>query len=195
MFEQLRSIIRVFMRSRYHSNILFFAVFNMVCLLLLFYITYRAKVLTNLLKFTLRLMLHCPANVLVRHDAFISVLSGNFSTKSNETVLGDDFFKQVVYELPDGILISNDSKIRTVNKSSRCHLGEKVPENVIMFFKQFDNPSIIQKISTEKVFDERIVIQKEDKTESTLEVRFNRVNEGCYLYSEMQHNKLCITNS
>ena len=72
------------------------------------------------LKFALSLLLHCQSNVIMQTQKIIDVLNGHFTSKGKEsTTRNQRFFTEVVWNLPDSIIVINNQFVITAaNKST-----------------------------------------------------------------------------
>lgn len=118
-------------------------------------------------KFALRLLLHCPANVVVSNSTITALLSGNFSSKQVDSTTRDaEFYDVIVQDMPDAILTTDmEGKILTANKASEriwgilpadllgthvMELGDKIKqENCFKFFQ--DKAQVNEQANFEKV--------------------------------------------
>lgn len=83
-------------------------------------------------KFALKLLLHCPSNVILGNRHISSILAGDFRETNLDTTTRDaDFYEQLVMEMPDSILVFDlNGNLKQANKSTQRIFGWK-PEELI----------------------------------------------------------------
>ncbi|OHT09619.1 Adenylate and Guanylate cyclase catalytic domain containing protein [Tritrichomonas foetus] len=85
------------------------------------------------LRYALRLLLHCPPNIITQNPTIMSVLSGNFRKKSNDPTNRDEkYYDSIANNMPDSIMcVIGDHmvfKIRFINQSSLRLFGKTQQE-------------------------------------------------------------------
>ena len=83
-------------------------------------------------KFALRLLLHCPGNVIVTNAHITAILAGNFSLKHTDSTTRDaEFYDVLVTDLPDSVIIANiEGSILSANKATQIVYGIE-PETLV----------------------------------------------------------------
>ena len=148
-------------------------------------------------KFALKLLLHCPGNVVVSNPSITALLSGNFQEKSiDSTNRKSDFYELLVQEMPDAIIIlDHNGIIQNVNTATHRIFGfEKdalVGQSITVLGEQFhgDNPfhgifdqrdksSNLEKMSFEKT----LVYEKPGESgQMHIEVMLTIVGENAFV--------------
>ena len=92
-----------------------------------FIILNRNLVLQQRLRFTLKLLMHCPIQVIQQSQRIMSVLAGNFDTHRTETATrGSDYFLEIINNMPDGFIVATKKEgITLMNNSAKRLFGEQ----------------------------------------------------------------------
>lgn len=108
-------------------------------------VLYLIKKEDEYMKFTLKLLLRCPANIVLTNQRIMDLISGDYNVKTEDSTLRTlQFHNEVVNKLNDVVIVVNDEdgKIASVNTSfeEMFEVSSKdvVGTNVYEFFK---NPS------------------------------------------------------
>ncbi|OHT15047.1 Adenylate and Guanylate cyclase catalytic domain containing protein [Tritrichomonas foetus] len=140
------------------------------------------------LKFALRLLLHCPAEVVIANSHINALLSGNFSEKHLDLMTRDaEFYDVLVKDMPDSVIIvSYEGIITAVNKSTKrifeIEIDNLVGQNIAVVGEKFagSNPflNIAELIETERCY----VYDGGERGQIHLEMSVTDLGEG-YLIS------------
>ena len=109
-------------------------VFIAIVLILLFfqelYITHNNLTIQKRLRFTLKLLLHCPIQAVQQSIRIMTVLSGNFDPQKVETAAkGTDYYLDIINNMPDGIIITEEGIITFMNSVAIRIFGNHSNEN------------------------------------------------------------------
>ncbi|EAY04508.1 Adenylate and Guanylate cyclase catalytic domain containing protein [Trichomonas vaginalis G3] len=144
----------------------------------------------NRQKFALRLLLHCPGNIVITNPYLAQLLAGNFKDRRNETSTGDaEFYEVLVKDMPDAILMLDmTGKILSSNNSIERIFGIKnediVNHSVIEFGNDFRNGNPFSLIETKKQltseddFEVCQVYKKKDESEVHVNLTFTVLNQN-----------------
>ena len=142
----------------------------------------------NRQKFALRLLLHCPGNVVVSNSHITALLSGNFHEKQIDSTLRDaEFYEILVKDMPDSIIICDiDGIIQTVNNATKriysVEPSELVGKHIATIGDKFNNGNPFKEIfdKTEKVNTETCLVYKDEEGNDVhLEMAFTVLGESC----------------
>ena len=135
------------------------------------FISLNLKIQRELL-FALRLLLHCPAQVVLQNGKIMNVLTGDFSkTRFETTSRSIQFFDDVVDQLPNACLILEpDARVFSVNQSG-CRLFNKEAaeirnEDVRTLLGSATCDKLNNLSSLTKQVDQRITLANSDGTDS-----------------------------
>ena len=146
-------------------------------------------------KFALRLLLHCPGNVIVTNPNITALLSGNFKEKQiDATSRRSDFYDLLLKEMPDSIIVMDLSgNIQTISNSTTRIYGysrdELVGNNISMLSEGFEGENPFAGIFDEKdkallakkSFEKTVVYKKPGEGGGTvhLELTFSVIGDNC----------------
>lgn len=92
-------------------------------------------------KFALKLLLHCPSNVILGNRHISSILAGDFRETNLDTTTRDaEFYEQLVMEMPDSILVLDlTGNIIKANKSTNRIFGWKIEDIIGKSIEELGN--------------------------------------------------------
>ncbi|OHT01476.1 Adenylate and Guanylate cyclase catalytic domain containing protein [Tritrichomonas foetus] len=138
-------------------------------------------------KFALKLLLHCPGNIIVSNSHISSILGGNFKTRQvDSTTRNSEFYDKLVKDIPDSVIICNlDGKIMSINYATErifeLEDHEIVNTNIVEFGKRFkeENPfesyfGVNQKMNCDK----EVSFVKPDGNLSKIELTINSISDA-----------------
>jgi class 3 adenylate cyclase len=133
----------------------------------------------------LRLLLHCPASVILQCPKVMSVLSGDFSTRRrDEGAKTSVFFRQVVMQIPDAILTidTGTMTITSQNTAAERLFGDKtIGTRVVDFFgPHWTGPTgtILAIGADSKGVTEALIFRKDDTTTVNLETTVHTMSDS-----------------
>ena len=102
------------------------------------------------LRFTLKLLQHCPPHVIQQSQRIMAVLSGNFGgQKSDKTTRDSDYYLEIIQNMPDSIIVVNHNIITAMNKSAERLFEKKAgPTDTMQSLCSQGNAAFIQVINT-----------------------------------------------
>lgn len=200
IFVYLRPSITKLVASAMNEYILALVIFALVSIILFLYIIHKSTELTLKLKYSLKLAMHAPAHVLIQQNFFISVCNGNFHNKiGGSTARNDDFYTQVVKELPDGVVITNAGKIVRLNKAvSRMFKKDDkdlVGKSVVELLKEIDS-ECIPLLGTEITFQRTVSYKDDDGSDCSAELTYHKLQQQQSIFvfrditQQVMYNKL-----
>ena len=140
-------------------------------------------------KFALRLLLHCPGNVVISNSHITQLLAGNFTEKQIDSTTRDaEFYDVLVKDMPDAVLtLDLTGKILTANNATTRIFGLKeedlIGHTIEEFGSNFKEPNpflVCQKkpLTPEDDFEACHVYNKPGGAEIYTDVTFTVLNEN-----------------
>jgi class 3 adenylate cyclase len=134
----------------------------------------------------LKMLLHCPASVVLSSPKLMSLLGGDFSTRQREdSSKHRRFFRQVVLQIPDAILMvdATEMVISSQNNASDRLFGNNMIGRKVADFLQSDQwtgavNSLLAVRTQAKSVSETLVYQKDDGTLLNLETTAHPMQEN-----------------
>ena len=110
-------------------------VFIAIVLILLFfqelYVTHVNLLLQKRLRFTLKLLMHCPVQAVQQSIRIMTVLSGNFDPQKVETAAKNtDYYLDIINNMPDGVIITEEGLITFMNSAAIRIFGDHSSEGI-----------------------------------------------------------------
>ena len=140
-------------------------------------------------KFALRLLLHCPGNVVISNAHISQLLAGNFAEKQIDSTTRDaEFYDVLVKDMPDAVLtLDLNGKILTANNATTRIFGIKEEELVGTQIEDFGNrfqapnPFLVcqkKPLTPEDDFESTHIFTKQDNTEIYTDITFTVLNDN-----------------
>lgn len=146
-------------------------------------------------KFALRLLLHCPGNVIVTNPNITSILAGNFKEKQIDgTNRKSEFYDLLLKEMPDSIIVMDlTGNIQTISNATMRIFGMKeedlVGQNISVLSEGFEGENPFAGIFEEKdktllakkSFEKTVVYKRKDESSGSvhLELTFSVIGDNC----------------
>jgi class 3 adenylate cyclase len=134
---------------------------------------------------TLRLLLHCPADVILQTPKVMSVISGDFSAhRRDESAKTAVFFREVVMQLPDAILTIDNATmtIHSQNTAAERLFGEIPPGTLIADFLGAQWAGAVATVlavdSEQKGITQSLVFKKDEETSVNLETTVHAMQDS-----------------
>ncbi|OHS96775.1 Adenylate and Guanylate cyclase catalytic domain containing protein [Tritrichomonas foetus] len=125
MFENLINIVSKIFVNQQPQVIAFAFIFLIIAIIAELVHMRFLYISENRQKFALRLLLHCPGNVVVSNSHITALLSGNFHEKQIDSTTRDaEFYEILVKYMPDSIIILDlDGNIKSANNATQRIYG------------------------------------------------------------------------
>ena len=95
-----------------------------ILILIEIYVIRQNLLVQERLRFTLKLLLHCPPTVIQQSQRITAVLSGNFGMIKNDTTnRTNDYYLEIINNLPDAVIVTTKGLITTMNQAAIRYFG------------------------------------------------------------------------
>ncbi|OHT10801.1 Adenylate and Guanylate cyclase catalytic domain containing protein [Tritrichomonas foetus] len=163
------------------------------------YLSHILKKYEDKQKFSLRLLLHCPGEVVIANRYISALLSGNFNENKLDIMSRDEeFYDVLVKDMIDSIIIIGlDKKIISINNASKriydIDIDKLIGENISVIGDRFMTENPFLKITELMDTEERYWYDGGDRGELHLIVSFRNLGDS-YLITTHDETQTVMYN-
>ena len=150
---------------------------------------YTFKVSEERQKFALRLLLHCPANVVMQNANLSQIIAGNFSLKNIDSTTRDTaFYDELVRHIPNSVITTDmNGTIMTANHSTGRTFGidesQIIGKSIHEFAENFEKPTPFDQIgnkqfTAEDEFQVTHLYHKAEGDDLHIEITLSVINDS-----------------